>query len=419
MADELNVPTHRWYEPRNNISLPKTDFSAQTIYDSGIQKIDAWINSQPWGSPVPGLFALAEPGVWYDPSDLTTLFQDAAGTQPVTTAGQTVALALDKSKGLVLGPELVTNGTFDADLSGWSTTTFTWDSGTAVASATNPSISQGGLTFTAGRTYEIRITSSNVVGGTMWIRLSGGTAVSSPTFSNGSFVFRLTSTGNTTLLVEKATGTVTSATIDNISVRELAGNHAKQATAASRPTYGVDATGRGYLSFDGVDDFLVTPTITPNIDKAQVFAGVRKLSDAARSMVAELSTTTANNGSFGLEGPGFGAGATYGWTSKGTSNSTVTPTGFASPITSVLTGLGDISGDLATLRVNGTEAAQSTADQGTGNFLAYPIYIGRRGGTTLPFNGRLYSLIVRFGANLDANTITNTETWVNSKTGAY
>ena len=51
------------------------------------------------------LFALAEPGVWYDPSDLTTLFTDTAGTTPVTTPGQTVALALDKSKGLVLGSE--------------------------------------------------------------------------------------------------------------------------------------------------------------------------------------------------------------------------------------------------------------------------------------------------------------------------
>ena len=56
------------------------------------------------------LFTLSEPGVWYDPSDLTTLFQDTAGTTPVTTPGQTVALALDKSKGLVLGPELASNG---------------------------------------------------------------------------------------------------------------------------------------------------------------------------------------------------------------------------------------------------------------------------------------------------------------------
>jgi len=43
------------------------------------------------------LFAGGEPGVWYDPSDLTTLFQDTAGTIPVTTAGQTAGLMLDKS----------------------------------------------------------------------------------------------------------------------------------------------------------------------------------------------------------------------------------------------------------------------------------------------------------------------------------
>ena len=49
MADELNIPTHRWYQKRNHIALAKEDFSRQFIYDSGIQKIDAWINSQPWG----------------------------------------------------------------------------------------------------------------------------------------------------------------------------------------------------------------------------------------------------------------------------------------------------------------------------------------------------------------------------------
>lgn len=34
---------------------------------------------------------------WYDPSDLSTLFQDAAGTTPVTTTGQTVRRVNDKS----------------------------------------------------------------------------------------------------------------------------------------------------------------------------------------------------------------------------------------------------------------------------------------------------------------------------------
>lgn len=43
------------------------------------------------------LFAGGEFGGWYDPSDLSTMFQDTAGTIPVTTAGQTVARINDKS----------------------------------------------------------------------------------------------------------------------------------------------------------------------------------------------------------------------------------------------------------------------------------------------------------------------------------
>lgn len=40
---------------------------------------------------------LAYRGAWFDVSDLTTLFQDTAGTTPVTAAGQTVGLLKDKS----------------------------------------------------------------------------------------------------------------------------------------------------------------------------------------------------------------------------------------------------------------------------------------------------------------------------------
>lgn len=43
------------------------------------------------------LFAASEVGVWYDPSDLSTLWQDTAGTTPVTAAGQAVARMDDKS----------------------------------------------------------------------------------------------------------------------------------------------------------------------------------------------------------------------------------------------------------------------------------------------------------------------------------
>lgn len=43
------------------------------------------------------LFKSGEQGAWYDPSDLSTLFQDSAGTTPVTAVGQSVGRILDKS----------------------------------------------------------------------------------------------------------------------------------------------------------------------------------------------------------------------------------------------------------------------------------------------------------------------------------
>jgi len=43
------------------------------------------------------LFAGGEQGFWFDPSDFSTMFQDSAGTTPVTAVGQTVGKILDKS----------------------------------------------------------------------------------------------------------------------------------------------------------------------------------------------------------------------------------------------------------------------------------------------------------------------------------
>lgn len=43
------------------------------------------------------LFVGGKQGVWYDPSDLSTLYQDVAGTVPVTKDGDPVALMRDKS----------------------------------------------------------------------------------------------------------------------------------------------------------------------------------------------------------------------------------------------------------------------------------------------------------------------------------
>lgn len=48
-------------------------------------------------STVVGLFANGEQGVWYDPSDFSTMFQDTSGTIAVTAVGDPVALIRDKS----------------------------------------------------------------------------------------------------------------------------------------------------------------------------------------------------------------------------------------------------------------------------------------------------------------------------------
>ena len=179
-----------------------------------------------------------------------------------------------------------------------------------------------------------------------------------------------------------------------------------------------------YLSFDGTDDWLQSAaTINPGaVDKAQVFAGVRKLSDAAIGMIVEASANVnSNSGALALWNGGTAAGgASYRFASRGTSTAIVAPSGsYASPITNVLTGLADISGDSGILRINGVQDGVSASDQGTGNYLTYTHFVGRRGGTSLPLNGRLYQIITRYGANLTAAQITQTEAWVNSRTGAY
>jgi len=57
---------------------------------------DMFMQSMGGFSPA-ALFAASEQGAWLDPSDLSTLYQDTAGTTPVTAAGQAVGMIRDKS----------------------------------------------------------------------------------------------------------------------------------------------------------------------------------------------------------------------------------------------------------------------------------------------------------------------------------
>ena len=90
MADEPNTPNHRWYQRRYNISLAKEDVSRDTIFASGIAKIDAYIASLPGGSPItatvaPSAYAYSDGGTVGDHPSFATLdntgnYSSTAGT---------------------------------------------------------------------------------------------------------------------------------------------------------------------------------------------------------------------------------------------------------------------------------------------------------------------------------------------------
>jgi hypothetical protein len=148
------------------------------------------------------------------------------------------------------------------------------------------------------------------------------------------------------------------------------------------------------------------------------------LSDAATfGIVTELGnrTTPPTVGSFTFTAPA--ATTNYAFALEGTLNS-LTETGtYTAPISNVASctfNIAESTTALETLpRINGAIPGSITrtgASAGTGNFGNYPLYIGRRGGTTLPFNGRIYSFLV-LGRTATATEITNTETWISNEMG--
>ncbi len=239
-------------------------------------------NTPAFDQQIQKLFANGEQGFFYDTNDLSTMFQDAAGTVPVTAAGQAVGLILDKS----------------------------------------------------GR-----------------------------------------------------------------------GNHASQTASASRPILRKNAvTGVNYLEFDGSDDFLQTSNIDfTATSEITVITGVRKNSDSGRSMLLEFGET-AGARAFSIEAPqSVDNNYSAMLTSINAGNfSRFRYSPYVAPTSNVLSFIfkqsREINSERIIARIDGKTPSSSNISQGeqhaVSNFsIVRPIYIGRRGGTTLPFNGHIYGLI--------------------------
>ena len=414
----------------------------------------------PFPRPFPGpsmvsfnvlsLFASGEQGAWYDPSDFSTMFQDSAGTTPVTAVEQPVGLIRDKS-GRNNHASQATSTSRPVLSARVNLLTYSeqfdnaaWTKGSGVSVSANSEAAPDGTitadqvtfatgggteflralpTMTVNTTYTFSVYARLVSGGATFTVDYGNVGVSgslTPTSVWQRFSYTFTFTGASSWVDIQASAGCTIAfwgadlrvTNDGVGI-----------PAYQRVNAATDYDTNGfplYLAFDGVDDSLSTASIDFSAtDKMTVFAGVRKLSDAAVGIVAELSAdVNVNNGTFWLIAPQNAGVANVNFASKGTLLAGIGATGLTAPVTTVLSGLSDISGDTVVLRLNGVQSGTSAADQGTGNYGNYPLYIGRRGGSSLPFNGRLYSLIVR-GAASNADQISRTETWVNAETGAY
>jgi hypothetical protein len=215
--------------------------------------------NKPWSTdaggyiPVGGLFspaslfAAGEQGWWYDPSNLSTLFQDSAGTTPVTAVEQPVGLQLDLSKGLVLGPELVTNGGPFVNTTGWTAgadITLSASSNQLVMTSSAAGFRKAWTSFavTAGATYKVVL---NLAGSTnvasRYINFDG---VVGGNFGLGQY---LLSNGISTFYVRPNTSTLYvglecnfsviggTVSINGLNGQLLPGNHRFQTTSANRP----------------------------------------------------------------------------------------------------------------------------------------------------------------------------------------
>ena len=210
------------------------------------------------------LFSTGAQGVWYDPSDLSTLFQDYKGTKPVTAIGDPVGLMLDKSKGLELGEEIVVNSQFTEGLNNWSgfgtESTFTpqGDGSYLIDSKSSGTQLMQTLATNIGKTYVVTCKCNNIDVNSRIIIDGDRTNKMVENFKQNEVVemrlqFIATKT-NTQIAFGVGSSehwSIGTMYIYNISTKEINGNHATQSVSAYRPTY------KG-LSYDGTDDALNT-----------------------------------------------------------------------------------------------------------------------------------------------------------------
>jgi hypothetical protein len=257
------------------------------------------------------------PGLWISPRDLTSEWADYTGTTPVSVPGTVadssnpVGLALDIRAGApeVLGPELVVNGDFSDGSTGWVlTAAFTVSDGKLVGDDSAGNRAHQDNVTTAGKWYQVSFDYASISG--IQLRLCNTADVALVVFAvatgtSGTHSAKFLATGTTLHIEADLAGFV--GTLDNISVKEVPGNHMLQAASTARPLVsaydgqplgpGDTYDGTGYpiaQLYDGVDDGMATAAFSAGtlIDGMDCMIAVRR--DAGTIAVAGLNNQPQN-----------------------------------------------------------------------------------------------------------------------------
>ena len=278
-------------------------------------------------STLAAFMAAQSDGLWLDFTKTDRHFQDASLTTLGDDAGEAIGYALDGRKWrglsysafLAAQPELVTNGNFDTDLTGWNSV----NTGGVASGQGTLSLVSNRLRNTASGASLSRYATQRLTGLTVgdsllmkgvfnrqtqaWTSAQLRTAISSGTqitslatnFAAGDVSFAYLSdpaaqSAYNLNLIGAADTAALYADFDQISVKAIPGQHARQATAGSRPlrqTAGAKFDGTDdnllstYLAAAGANFLQVRTTVPASLAATQIIAGAEAAASANRFQI--------------------------------------------------------------------------------------------------------------------------------------
>lgn len=274
IANKLTLLEQTKEAQRVKLGLPKSmPFSQYQYY------------MQPWS--IADLYKNGEQGVWFDSSNLSTMFQDVDGAESVTKDGAPVGLILDKSQNIVVQQAYANSIPSLQEYSGSYGGSVSVEANALIVK--NPEGGDRGHAMVfykdldsklaVGRTYKFSIFISEIVGTPagrvsifpfgLWGNIADASklvqGINKDKLKIGwnSFYYTRKSndilTTNTHLRLPALTldGEGSKTTYSSIKIEEVKGSHATQGTASARPIYRTDGN-LHWLEFDGVDDTLTT-----------------------------------------------------------------------------------------------------------------------------------------------------------------